>query len=225
MFKSKITKEELNDLPLVAFEGKIVLVETPEQVIEAAKALNECKYLGVDTETRPSFTRGIRYKISLLQLSNLETCYLFRINKIGLPTSIADILANKNIQKIGLALKDDFAGLNKVTRFKPNNFVDLQAIAKDYGILELGLQKIFAIVFGSKISKAQQLSNWESIQLTEQQKRYAATDAWASLLIYIQLLHEEKISKKELDKLVAEAMDAQIKHQQDLARLRIVTQQ
>lgn len=220
MFKSKITKDEVNQFPVIAFEGKITLVDEPEKVSEAVEILRQSKFLGVDTETRPSFTRGIRYKISLLQLSNLEQCFLFRLNKIGFPDELAGLLADEKIMKIGLALRDDFAGLNRLNKFKPANHIDIQTIAKEYGILELGLQKVFAIIFGRKISKAQQLTNWESPELTEQQQRYAATDAWASLLIYMQLIHEQKLSKKEVDKLVADANAAQIAQQQATAILK-----
>lgn len=215
MFQPKISKEEVNQLPTVSFEGEIVVVDTPEQVHNAVTELRKSRFLGVDTETRPSFTRGIRYKISLLQISNLEKCYLFRLNMIGFPTEIADLLADNNIVKIGLALRDDFAGLNRLNRFKPANHIDIQSIAKEYGILELGLQKVFAIIFKAKISKAQQLSNWESTELNPMQQRYAATDAWASLLIYMQLLREDKISEKALEKLLTDARNEQILQQQN----------
>lgn len=220
MFKSKITKEEINQMPIAAFDGKITLVEEPEQLADAIKTLSRSKFLGVDTETRPSFTRGVRYKISLLQISNLEECFLFRLNKIGFPPELAQLLADEKILKVGLALRDDFAGLNRLTKFRPANHVDIQAVAKEYGILELGLQKVFAIIFERKISKAQQLTNWESTVLTEQQQRYAATDAWASLLIYMQLLREEKLDKKQIDKLVANANAEQVAQQQAAALLK-----
>ena len=118
---------------------------------------------------------------------------------------LADYLADENIKKIGLALRDDFNGLIRQRHFKPANFVDLQSIVRNYGILELGLQKVFAVVFGRKISKAQRLTNWENAELTEQQQIYAATDAWASLLIYLQLIKEKKLTKKQIDKLLADA--------------------
>jgi len=106
------------------------------------------------------------------------------------------------VMKIGLSLRDDFSGLNKHHVFKPANFVDIQTIAQSYGILDLSLQKIYAILFGKKISKSQRLSNWESPDLSEQQQRYAATDAWASLQIYLQLMNEKKLSKNEIEKMV-----------------------
>lgn len=214
MFRSKITKEELNQYPVISFEGEIIVVDNVDRIAGAVEDLRQSRFLGVDTETRPSFTRGIRHKISLLQISSLERCYLFRLNKTGFTKELAGLLADEKIMKIGLALKDDFAGLNKLLKFKPANHVDIQAIAKDYGILELGLQKIFALIFERKISKAQQLTNWESAELTDQQQQYAATDAWATLLIYMQLQYEEKLPKKQLEKLLAEAYAAQLAQQQ-----------
>jgi ribonuclease D len=139
-----------------------------------------------------------------VQLSSLDHCFLFRLNLIDFPSSLADFLADKHIQKIGLSLRDDLTGLNKLHSFKPDGFIDIQSIAQSYGIMELGLQKIYAILFGQKISKSQRLTNWENPELSEQQQRYAATDAWASLKIYLQLMNEKMISKKEIKKMLDE---------------------
>lgn len=205
MYKPKITKEEVNQMPVVAFDGKITLVDDVSKVQAAIEELRRSEVVGVDTETKPSFTRGMHHKVSLVQISSTEHCFLFRLNKIPFPQELADYLADENIKKIGLALRDDFNGLIRQRHFKPANFVDLQSIVRNYGILELGLQKVFAIVFGRKISKAQRLTNWENAELTEQQQIYAATDAWASLLIYLQLIKEKKLTKKQIDKLLADA--------------------
>lgn len=204
MFKPRITKEEVNQMPVVLFDGQITLVDKASMVESAVEKLFECDVVGVDTETRPSFSRGTYHRVSLLQISTETHCYLFRLNKTGLHPKLAAFLASDKITKIGLALRDDFAGLGKLYPFKPQNFIDLQSIVAQYGILELGLQKIFAVIFGRKISKSQRLTNWESDTLNEQQQRYAATDAWASLLIFLQLLKEKKLSKKEYNKLLAD---------------------
>lgn len=205
MYKPKITKEEVNQMPVVAFDGKITLVDDVSKVQAAIEELRRSEVVGIDTETKPSFTRGMHHKVSLVQISTTEHCFLFRLNKIPFPQELADYLADENIKKIGLALRDDFNGLIRQRHFKPANFVDLQSIVRNYGILELGLQKVFAVVFGRKISKAQRLTNWENAELTEQQQIYAATDAWASLLIYLQLIKEKKLTKKQIDKLLADA--------------------
>lgn len=201
-FNPKITKEEVNQLETIEFSGEIVLVDEISKIKSAIDYLKTQKIVGIDTETRPSFTRGTNYKVSLIQISTDECCYLFRLNKIGFPLELLDFLSNTEIKKIGLSLRDDFYSLNKRKKINPNNFIDIQSIAKDYGILELGLQKIFAIVFAKKISKAQRLTNWEYETLSESQKRYAATDAWACLKIYQELSKEKKITKKELYDLI-----------------------
>jgi len=202
MFKTKITKDEVNLLPVVIFEGKITLVDELSKIDPAIAELRRSPVVGLDTETKPSFTRGTHHKVSLVQISTLDHCFLFRLNKTNFPPALADFLADESVKKIGLSLRDDFSGLNKHQVFKPANFVDIQTIAQSYGIMELSLQKIYAILFGKKISKSQRLSNWESPELTEQQQRYAATDAWASLQIYLQLMTEQKLTKTEIDKMV-----------------------
>jgi len=202
MFKTKITKDEVNLMPVVIFEGKITLVDELSKIDPAIEELRRSPVVGLDTETKPSFTRGTHHKVSLVQISTLDHCFLFRLNKTNFPPALADFLSDENVKKIGLSLRDDFSGLNKHHIFKPANFVDIQTIAQSYGIMELSLQKIYAILFGKKISKSQRLSNWESPELSEQQQRYAATDAWASLQIYLQLMTEQKLSKTEIDKMV-----------------------
>ena len=204
MLKTKITKEEVNQLPVIVFEGKITLVDDLSKIYPAIEELRKNEIVGIDTETKPSFTRGTHHKVSLVQISTLDHCFLFRLNKIEFPAALAEFLADERIRKIGLSLRDDLAGLNKHHKFKPGNCVDIQTIIQSYGILELGLQKIYAILFGKKISKSQRLTNWENPELTEQQQRYAATDAWASLQIYQQLITEKKLTKKEVDKMVME---------------------
>jgi len=206
MFRTKITKDEVNLLPVVIFEGKITLVDELSKIEPALEELRKSAVVGLDTETKPSFTRGTHHKVSLVQISTLDHCFLFRLNKTNFPNALSEFLADESVRKIGLSLRDDFSGLNKHHIFKPANFVDIQTIAQSYGIMDLSLQKIYAILFGKKISKSQRLSNWESPELTEQQQRYAATDAWASLQIYLQLMTEKKLTKNEIDKMVLENM-------------------
>ncbi len=202
MFKTKITKDEVNQMPVVVFDGKITLVDDLSKIRPAIEELRKNAVVGIDTETKPAFTRGTHHKVSLVQISSLDHCFLFRLNKIDFPAALAEFLADEKIKKIGLSLRDDLNGLNKHHAFKPANCVDIQTIIQNYGILELGLQKIYAILFGKKISKAQRLTNWENPELTEPQQRYAATDAWASLQIYLQLMTEKKLTKKQLDKIL-----------------------
>ena len=218
-FPAHIDKTVVQELPLTYFEGEVIVVDRPEQVADAAAYLNQFTVLGVDTEARPSFKRGVHYPTALVQISTQERCYLFRLTHVGLPVEIAQILANPAICKVGLAFKDDINGLRRRRDFKPANCIDLQSIVCKYGIMDLGLQKIFAIVFGKKISKSQQLTNWENSHLTPEQARYASTDAWATLLIYLTLQQTKPLTKKQVEALKLAEKEAQFQRQQQaLAR-------
>ena len=174
-------------MPTVAFEGRIITIDTVEATDKAIKALSSETLIGIDTETRPSFKKGIHHDVSLIQLSTTDTCFLIRLNRVKMPDSLISLLENEKITKVGISLHDDYQALNKRRKFKPEGFLDLQKYVKEFGIEEMSLQKIFAIVFGQRISKNQQLSNWENDVLTDKQKLYAATDAWACLKLYNQL--------------------------------------
>lgn len=214
-FAPHIDKAALQSLPTTHFEGEVIIVDRKEQVAEAAAYLRQHTLLGVDTEARPSFKRGVHYPTALVQVATQERCYLFRLTHVGLPAEIAEIFANPEICKVGLAFKDDLAGLRRRREFKPTNCIDLQSIVCKYGIMELGLQKIFAIVFGKKISKAQQLTNWENSHLTADQARYASTDAWATLRIYQVLLQVKPLSKRAIEALKRAEKEKQIQRQQE----------
>lgn len=179
-----ISKNELATLPVVEYSNRIVVVDTPDNIEKAAEILGKQKIIGFDTETKPTFKRGQMNKVSLLQLSTRNECFLIRLNKIGLPDSIKSILENPDILKIGLSIHDDFHSLNKIYPLSPDGFIELQAYVKDYNIQDNSLARIYAILFGKRISKGQRLTNWEADELTEHQQAYAALDALACIQIY-----------------------------------------
>ncbi len=191
-----IAKELVAELPVETFSGKIVVVDRENDVLGAVQELMQHSQLGFDTETKPAFKRGQVNKIALLQLSTLDTCYLFRLNKIGYPEILDKIICSPEIVKIGLSLRDDFTAIRKRSDKQPKNFIDLQTFVDNYGIIDNGLQRIYAIIFGKKISKNQRLSNWEADTLSPAQQQYAAIDAWACLRIYCQLLQQDKNEKR-----------------------------
>ena len=184
----KISKEDVALLEKEFFEGRIIVIQSNEEAKKAIAYLSEFKIVGIDTESKPSFKKGRKSKIALLQISTNECCFLFRLNIMGFTPEIASFLENKSITKVGLSLKDDFMMLHGMSAFTPKGFIDIQSIIDNYGIGEKSLQKIYAILFGKKISKSQRLSNCEADVLTDAQKRYASTDAWATLKIYEKLL-------------------------------------
>ena len=208
-------------MPVAAFEGEVIVVDREEQVADAVAYLKQQKTIGVDMEARPSFQRGTHYPTALVQIATHERCYLFRLTHIGMPVALAEVFADPNICKVGLAFKDDINGLRRRRNFVPANCVDIQKMVTQYGILDLGLQKLFAICFGKKISKSQQLTNWENSHLTPEQARYASTDAWATLLIYEDLLKHERLTPEEVSALQREEKERMIEHQQEIQDQRL----
>ena len=194
MFQISISPEEIGALELASFPGEIVLVDQDgEEFQRAIRYLKRQRVLGFDTETRPTFSPDQHSNgTALLQLSGGSKAFLFRLKTLGLPHSLAAILANPTILKVGAATLDDVRGLQKLTRFSPKGFVDLQNIVWEYGIRDKSVKKMAAIILGVKISKAQQLSNWEAEYLSESQMKYAATDAWVCREMYLRLSRAEK---------------------------------
>lgn len=191
-----ISKEQLSNMPTVCFNGHISVIDNEESAKSALFFLNNQKIVGFDTETRPSFRKGKRYHVSLIQISTLNHSFLFRINKLGFIDGLKQFIENPNITKIGLSLKDDFNVLHKIAEFTPQGFIDLQSFVKQYSISDCSLQKIYAIIFNERISKSQRLSNWEAEKLSEGQQAYASIDAWACLRIYTYLCSGEFSPKK-----------------------------
>lgn len=180
----EISKEEIRELPIETFNGEIIVVDKVEDVEKAVDYLKQFKLIGFDTETKPVFRKNVTHKVALMQLSTLDKCFLFRLNLIKYPDELDDLICSRDVMKVGLSLRDDFAALRKRTDCPPLNFIDLQTFVKDYGIKDMSLQKIYGILFNKKIAKNQRLSNWEASTLRESQKMYAAIDAWACLKIY-----------------------------------------
>jgi ribonuclease D len=194
MFIESITPAELEKLDFASFPGKITVIESVGAEFNRAIAyLRSQKVIGFDTETRPTFTPSQpRYNVSLLQLSGPDRAYLFRLNKMGMHRRLCNLLASEKIVKIGAAIHDDIRGLQRLHDFHPAAFVDLQKIGWEWGIRDKAVKKMSAIILGFRISKTQQLSNWEAETLSESQQKYAATDAWVCREMYLKLMATEK---------------------------------
>lgn len=190
-YQPTIDKKLISEMPKVVFPGRIIIIYTEDDARKAVAYLNRCSVVGVDTETRPSFKKGKVNSVALLQVATSDTCFLFRLNRIGIPDFLEEFLQN-DVLKIGLSLRDDFNMLRRANNKDPRvgNWIELQDYVSRFGIQEKSLQKIYAILFSEKISKSQRLSNWEADVLTEAQQQYAATDAWATLRIYQRLNNE-----------------------------------
>lgn len=185
---SKFNKEAIHTLPQVLFPGRIIVVTTEKMAEKAVKFLLTQDILGVDTETRPVFRKGQSYQVSLFQVATKEVCFLFRLNILGITPAIKLLLENQQTKMIGLSWHDDLLMLHKRCDFEKGYFIDLQDIVGELGIKDLSLQKLYANIFHQKISKRQRLTNWDQENLTDKQKLYAATDAWACIMLYEEIL-------------------------------------
>lgn len=183
-----IDKAVVAEMPVVEYPGGIgavTVIDTAAKAKMALRALNKCTHIGFDTETKPTFQRGARqHKVALLQLSTGDHCFLFRLNREGIFDMVKPLLENPDIIKVGLSVHDDYNALRRRGEINPAGFLDLQDYARTFHIADISLQKVYAIVFGERISKSQRLTNWEAETLTEQQQIYAAIDAWACLKLY-----------------------------------------
>lgn len=195
MYISSIAADDIDRLDQAAFPGAIHVIENVgSDFNNAIKYLRTQKIIGFDTETRPCFSASQpRYGVALLQLSGPDRAYLFRINKMGMHRRLCNLLSNEKVIKVGAAVTDDIRGLQKYSGFTPAAFVDLQKIVGDYGIRDRSVKKMTAIILGFRISKAQQLSNWEAETLSESQIKYAATDAWVCREMYLKLMRSEPV--------------------------------
>lgn len=196
----KINKTSIGSMPKEIFPGRIFTITTEDEADKAVEFLMEQTILGIDTETKPSFRKHVVNKVALLQISTHDTCFLFRLNRIGMTDSLIRLLEDKNITKVGLSLKDDLRILKLRHKFTPGQYIELQEEVKQIGIQDASLQKIYANLFGKMISKRQRLSNWEVDIMTDAQKAYAAIDAWACIMIHEEIMRLKATNDYELVK-------------------------
>jgi ribonuclease D len=187
-YKLEITNDEIKKLPKTEFSGNIFLIDTFKKFDIALPLLSEKKILGFDTETKPAFKKGKENEVALLQLSDSETAFLFRLQKIGMPDPLIRILEKDSIKKVGVAIRDDLRALKKVKSFNPAGFVELQEVASEMGLKNNGLKKLAGIFLGYRISKSQRMTNWENEILSPGQLKYAATDAWICNELYYKMV-------------------------------------
>ena len=195
---NKYEKTALASLKRVVFDGRIEVIYTVQQAERAVDFLLSQPLLGFDTETRPAFSKGQHFKCSLLQVSTPNICFLFRLNSIGMCPAIVRLLSDRQVTKVGLAWNNDLLGLHQLGDFEAGSFVDLQGLVKEIGIEDQSLVKIYANLFGERISKAERLSNWERDILKDSQKLYAAIDAWACVKIYEEVMRLKETGDYEL---------------------------
>ena len=202
---NKFDKATINALPLVEYPHKINVILNEYEAERAVEYLLTCDILGVDTETKPAFRRGQNHKVALLQVATRDQCFLFRLNHFGMPQSLIKLLSNRMVPMVGLSWHDDIISLHRRAEFTPGWFIDIQDIIGNLGIEDKSLQKLYANLFGEKISKRQRLTNWEADVLTDKQKEYAAIDAWACINLYDEIMRLMATKDYDLVKVAEEA--------------------
>lgn len=201
---SKYDKTKIKDLPRVNFQGRIIIVLTESEAEKAVNYLLKADVLGFDTETRPMFKKGKQNTVALLQVSTRDTCFLFRLNRFGLCPAVVKLLEAEGVKKIGLSWNDDVRSLHALGDFTPKGFFELQEHMKELGVEDMSLAKLYANLFGQRISKREQLSNWEADVLTSKQQDYAATDAWACVMLYEEYVRLKTTKDFFLEKVIEE---------------------
>lgn len=187
MYKTSITNDEIKELPLLRFEGKIRLIEEMGVALEVLNDLKKERVLGFDTEKKPTFVKGQYHHTAMVQLSTLDEAYLFRLNVLGFFDALRSLMASADTLKVGISIADDIKALQKMSHFHPHGFVELNEVVQSLEITNMGVRKLAGIFLGGRISKNQQTSNWENKELTMAQQTYAATDAWVCSKIYADL--------------------------------------
>lgn len=183
-----ISKSEINDKSLLEYEGPIHVIRDDADVEAAIADLAGESLLGFDTETRPSFRKGESYLPSLLQLCGEGDPYLFQLQKLSDLKPVFSLLANPEVDKVGVAIRRDVEELKELQSFKPAGFHDVGHMAEKKGFRNTGLRPLTALLLDRRISKGAQVSNWAADELNQKQLVYAATDAWVSRKLYLAML-------------------------------------
>jgi ribonuclease D len=187
---NRISKEYINSLPIIRFDGDVVMVTSEQQADDVLKSLMEEPWVGFDTESKPSFTKGTLYPVSLVQFSTQDTAYLLQLKKTGFTDGLVELLENKHIKKIGVGIKADIVKLQELRPFIPGGFVDLSELASAKGIIQVGVRGLTARYLHHRLPKTAQKTNWARSELTMKQQIYAASDAWICLQIYPLILED-----------------------------------
>lgn len=195
---NRLSREYVNNLPIIRFEGNVIIVTETQQADEVMERLLQENYVGFDTESKPSFTKGTSYPVSLVQLATKDTAYLIQLKKTGFTDKLAEFFENPNIEKIGVAVKNDVMKLQEQREFNPGGFVDLSKLASDKGIIQVGLRGLTARYLERRLTKSAQKTNWAKTDLTWKQQVYAASDAWVCLCIY-PLLQADTIDYRQFN--------------------------
>ena len=123
------------------------VVETDEVLDAALVEISKEKILGFDTETRPNFTKGKNYPVSILQFGGEKKVWIIRLE--SLKERLADIykiLENPSIKKAGIAVQGDIKSLRARCHFNPAGFVDVSDYTSNLGVINTGMRNLTALI-------------------------------------------------------------------------------
>jgi ribonuclease D len=180
-----ISKEVLANLPIQRYEGEVRMVATVQDVEHALADIRRETVVGLDTETRPSFSKGESYLPCLVQVATARAVYLFQLSEVNAFPLVTELLQASPISKAGVALAHDLRSLKRVFPFEERNVIDLGLIARACGLGQTGLRNLAGIFLGIRIPKGNRTSNWAARHLSPAQITYAATDAWVCRELFL----------------------------------------
>jgi len=186
-YRRTLRSEEINELPIVRYEGKVGLVRSEGELEAALDLLAREELLGFDTETRPSFRKGRVNQPALIQLAASDRIFLVQLAFVPFGAGLAALLSDEKILKVGVGIWDDLRELGKLYPFEGAGAVDLGDLARSLKLPTQGLRNMTANLLGRRISKGPRCSNWSLSNLSPRQIAYAATDAWIGRELYLQM--------------------------------------
>ncbi|NXA09667.1 WRN helicase, partial [Sapayoa aenigma] len=179
-------------LPFLEFRGSVVYsYEASDCSLlseDIRQSLSDGAAVGFDIEWPPSYTKGRTAKIAVIQICVTEhKCYLFHISSMaGFPKGLQRLLEDETIKKVGVGIEGDQWKLMSDFEIRLKSFVELADVANE----KLKCRETWSLnglvkhLFGKQLlkDKSVRCSNWEKFPLSEEQKVYAATDAYVGTI-------------------------------------------
>lgn len=179
--------------PFIGLDLKnIHLVATQQEAQQAVDELMRHPFLGFDTESRPTFTKGqLSEGPHVLQFATERNAYIFQSHLTICHGAIAKIIESKQVAKVGFGLNDDIKRIAGKFKLHQQSIIDLDHTFKRYigQKNSVGVKTAIALLFNRRLIKSHKAttSNWSNRQLTEKQLLYAANDAYAAIAVFTAL--------------------------------------
>ena len=180
-----ISRAEINELPIRRYEGEVHLVSSAQDLDRAMADVRAERVLGFDTETRPAFRKGEHHLPCLVQVATARAVHLFPLQRMDFSAALAELLAAREIVKVGVSLAHDLRELKLVFPFEETSMLDAGATVQRHGLEQTGLRNLAALFLGFRIPKGNRTSNWAARHLSPAQLTYAATDAWVCRELFL----------------------------------------